>query len=277
MSQDTSAQSGRQDSSSEGIWQQVRLLSDAEFKRLEHLWNHHAAVLQAVFTSANADIVRLVDRELTSYRWWTSSYGWMPNCPLASSPRFWAMARDPKRGEQVWDEIKTIWGPDALRGVWPAVLTLYPHRGLMRRLPLRTLGPVGHEYCAIGYAPHLSRWLVEVRCLVGDLVRVAERRREMARQAAPDEGGTPVVDPFAGLREFARNQLKGQERAVIEALCSAGGEMPIADLAVKGGIDWDNEVEGFRNAQKRLNPKLKKIGWTMVRHDNAANLKQIRG
>lgn len=86
-----------------------------------------------------------------------------------------------------------------------------------------------------------------------------------------------VADPYAALRAFARNRLKGQERAVMEALCDAGGELPIADLALKDGLDWDNEFEGFKNAQKRLNPKLKRIGWTLARQNNAAKLNQIRG
>jgi hypothetical protein len=87
----------------------------------------------------------------------------------------------------------------------------------------------------------------------------------------------PPADPFAGLRQFARNELKGQERAVIETLCDAGGELPITDLAVKEFVQWNEEFEGFKNAQKRLNPKLKRIGWTVARQSNAAKLIRIRG
>jgi len=87
------------------------------------------------------------------------------------------------------------------------------------------------------------------------------------------EGEKPGADdPFADLRRFARAQLKGQERAVIEALCDAGGELPIADLAVKDGVGWDDEFQGFKDAQRRLNPKLKPEGWRLERRNNAGFL-----
>jgi hypothetical protein len=84
-------------------------------------------------------------------------------------------------------------------------------------------------------------------------------------------------DPFAELREFARTKLKGQERAVIEALCDAGGELPIADLAVEDGVSWDDPVQGFKNAQRRLNRKLKLKGWRLERQNNAGFLKAVKG
>jgi hypothetical protein len=90
------------------------------------------------------------------------------------------------------------------------------------------------------------------------------------------EGEKPA-DPFAELRVFARTKLKGQERAVIEALCDAGGELPIADLAILDGVGWDDEFDGFKNAQKRLNPKLKRICWRLSRQNNAATLNRIQG
>jgi len=84
------------------------------------------------------------------------------------------------------------------------------------------------------------------------------------------DAGTPIPDAYAELRAFAHANLKGQERAVIEALCDAGGELPIADLAVKHGVDWDNPFQGYRNAQTRLKSRLKRCGWTLVRQSNAA-------
>ena len=87
-----------------------------------------------------------------------------------------------------------------------------------------------------------------------------------------NEGEKLLPDPFVGLLEFARTRLKGQERAVIEALCDAGGELPIADLAVLGGIGWDDPFQGFKDAQRRLNPKLKPEGWRLERRNNAGFL-----
>ncbi len=80
------------------------------------------------------------------------------------------------------------------------------------------------------------------------------------------------IDSFAELRKFAQDKLKGQERAVIEALCNAAGTLPIADLALKGGVGWDDPTQGFRNAQQRLSPKLKPLCYTLVRQDGAAKL-----
>lgn len=90
------------------------------------------------------------------------------------------------------------------------------------------------------------------------------------------EGKTPLPDPYAELRQFARTNLKGQERAVVDALCDAGGELLIADLAVAGGVGWDDPFSGFRNAQQRLNPKLKPLGWTLARQNNAAKLNPMK-
>lgn len=90
-----------------------------------------------------------------------------------------------------------------------------------------------------------------------------------------DEGGTAPADPYADLRRFARASLKGQERAVIETLCDAGGELPITDLALGGGVDWGGDsFQGFKNAQTRLSRKLKKIGWSLARRNNSALLRQ---
>jgi hypothetical protein len=88
------------------------------------------------------------------------------------------------------------------------------------------------------------------------------------------EAGKPPADPYADVRQFARTSLKGQERAVVEALCHAGGELPIADLTVREGICWNDAFQGFKDVQRRLNPKLKKLRppWRLHRHHNAAFL-----
>ncbi|HMP00939.1 MAG TPA: hypothetical protein PKC45_00430 [Gemmatales bacterium] len=115
---------------------------------------------------------------------------------------------------------------------------------------------------------------VQRECL--DALQRLPRAAEAASPAAEQgEGGTPPADPFADLRQYARAELKGQERAVIEALCDAGGELPIADLAVKRGVGWDDVNKGFESAQRRLNPKIKKQRWKLTRQNNAARLTDI--
>ncbi len=95
--------------------------------------------------------------------------------------------------------------------------------------------------------------------------------------ADPREEENNPADPFAELRGFAGSELKGQERAVVEALCAAGGVLPIPDLGVKTGVGWSDAFEGFKNAQKRLNKKLKRVRWTLARQDNAARLNRLWG
>jgi hypothetical protein len=93
------------------------------------------------------------------------------------------------------------------------------------------------------------------------------------------EGSNPPGDPpdkFAELLTFARDNLKGQERAVIEALCASNGELPIPDLAVKNGVNWEDAFKGFKNAQDRLNPKLKATGWKLTRLENKAKLTPMK-
>jgi hypothetical protein len=87
----------------------------------------------------------------------------------------------------------------------------------------------------------------------------------------------PAAGPYPGLRRFAGNKLKGQERAVIEALCGAGGKLRIADLAGKEGVGWNDTFQGFKDVQRRLNPKLKPLGWVLARQDNEARLVTIVG
>ncbi|MFO0847312.1 MAG: hypothetical protein U0871_01960 [Gemmataceae bacterium] len=88
-------------------------------------------------------------------------------------------------------------------------------------------------------------------------------------KAGVDDKGP--VDRFSALRAFAASRpLIGIERAVVDALCDAGGELKIADLGVKDGADFNNPFEQFRGAQRRLNPKLKPQGWKLKRCNNAA-------
>jgi hypothetical protein len=86
------------------------------------------------------------------------------------------------------------------------------------------------------------------------------------------EGVNAVADRYADIRQFARSNLKGQERAVVEALCDARGELPIPDLAVKDGVGWGDPFQGFKDVKRRLAPKLKRRGLRLERHDNSARL-----
>ena len=86
-----------------------------------------------------------------------------------------------------------------------------------------------------------------------------------------------IPDPYAVLRRFALTGLKGQERAVIDALCDAGGELLVANLAVRDGVGWEDPFQGFKDAQRRLNPKLMSKGWRVSRRNNAGVLVALGG
>jgi hypothetical protein len=95
----------------------------------------------------------------------------------------------------------------------------------------------------------------------------------------PQEDTSPTDPPneFADLLTFARDKpLIGKELAVIEALCRSKGTLPIADLAIKKGVNWEDPKQGFKDVQRRLKPKLKRLGWDLVRQSNAANLIRLK-
>lgn len=98
-------------------------------------------------------------------------------------------------------------------------------------------------------------------------------------EANAAEGGKPgtvakpesPADPFAELRQFARTELKGQERAVIEALCDAAGELPLTD--VKALCNWQDPIESAWNSLRmRTNKKLELQGWKVITRGRSARL-----
>jgi hypothetical protein len=95
------------------------------------------------------------------------------------------------------------------------------------------------------------------------------------------EGGSTAANPgpadkWQRLRDFAGSELRGMERAVVEALCDAGGELRLEELAFCRGVNWrDLFRQKFKNVQHRLNrkPKFVQCGFALVRRDNRAILR----
>jgi hypothetical protein len=89
-------------------------------------------------------------------------------------------------------------------------------------------------------------------------------------ESAQGEGGKPVADGFADLRRLARD-LSKQERAFVEALCDAGGELSLVD--VKTLCDWQDPIESAWNSLRtRLNKKLESHGWKVTTKGRAARI-----
>ena len=141
-------------------------------------------------------------------------------------------------------------------------------QGRLVRIENAASGPLAVDLAKCSAAPEIAQAFAAAFAEIPKAKQATEAVGNKAEKPGAD-------DPFADLRRFARTKLKGQERAVIEALCDAGGELPIADLAVKDGVDWNDEFDGFKNAQRRLNPKLKRICWRLSRQSNAATLDRI--
>lgn len=136
------------------------------------------------------------------------------------------------------------------------------------------------------------KWLANLVMESTSLVKQREHRTllvtalrhylELRGHVIPDDPGpgeadkTPP-DAYTEVRQFARAQLKGIERALIEALCDADGELPLADLAFKTGVDWEDPVQNFAGAQRRLKPKLHPLGWELRRRNNGGILRRYSG
>jgi hypothetical protein len=111
-----------------------------------------------------------------------------------------------------------------------------------------------------------------------DFARIEDKANEMAKKTHDtrsrrpvDAEPTPADDPYKALREFASKNLIGKERNVIEILCENKGQMRLANLGLKRGLDWVSET-GFKDARRRLNPKLKPMGWKLERRKGNAHL-----
>jgi hypothetical protein len=103
------------------------------------------------------------------------------------------------------------------------------------------------------------------------------RRVQSSTQAMASIQLVPAEEniPYDLLMHFARTELVGKERAVIEALCEAGGRILKSSLGVKQGVDWDDADEGFRNAQRRLNPKIQPLGYRLESEKPYVTLRTI--
>ena len=91
-------------------------------------------------------------------------------------------------------------------------------------------------------------------------------------------GGSPPADPdpFADVRAFANDELTGKERRVVLALADAGGVLPLSELAVADGVDWNwPAVNAWNSLRHRVNAKLDGAGWVLGRRDNAARLERV--
>jgi hypothetical protein len=164
------------------------------------------------------------------------------------------------------------------RGFFDGRPRLMPDGRISRREPVRGQGKLERMTLVNSSAAppgvNIANWGDGAKAFAAAFAELIKSHAAPPAATQQGEGENPKTpdDPYADLRDFARSKLKGQERAVIEALCDAGGELPIADLAVVDGVGWDDPFQGFKGAQRRLNPKLKPKGWRLERRNNAGFL-----
>jgi hypothetical protein len=117
----------------------------------------------------------------------------------------------------------------------------------------------------------------------GDSMRrtAGDQRAESRGNSQPNQRAAVTVNPvqaldiWQDLREFAASHLRGVERRVVELVINGNGTCRINVIASDGAVGWENPGDNFNSTKSRLNPKLKKIGYTLYRHDNEARLKCI--
>jgi hypothetical protein len=83
---------------------------------------------------------------------------------------------------------------------------------------------------------------------------------------------------FYDLRDFARSDLKGKQRRIVELLCDNDGEVPLAilasDPAIRWKKPWDNSY-GKAQGQIRLKLRAANIRFYLSRVDNSATLRTL--
>jgi hypothetical protein len=119
----------------------------------------------------------------------------------------------------------------------------------------------------------VSQWLVEADA---KLKSDAATASPVAKGVSKIEPVTPLVDAYTELRQFADDELPTLQRAVVMALCDAKGRLPLEDLALCKGVDWDDAVAGWKNVKRKLDPKLNKRKFKLYRKRNCAFLRPIK-
>jgi hypothetical protein len=123
-------------------------------------------------------------------------------------------------------------------------------------------------------------WLKAVEAELADLESVATPLSKIITPA-PTATPTPPTaltsatpDPFAALRQFAHDHLKGQQRRVLTALCDSDGVLGLEMVQTICG--WLPPIESSWNSlRSALNQKLRSHGWQIRTFDRTARLVSI--
>lgn len=125
--------------------------------------------------------------------------------------------------------------------------------------------------------PDDDRTTYEPRTLALAVRSVVSGLMAMDSGSSPARDEKKTDDPFADLREFARDELVKLQKAIVLTLISHDGPVPIEDLPMLLDHEWDDAEEGYKGLAKHVNPKIKSLGWKIARLDSAARLVKIKG
>jgi hypothetical protein len=249
---------------------------------LKSLWDQYLSVYQSIFPPedihsrhtafrlANDARIELLKSGSTDEHAICAAHKWLENAGLLPVP--WPA---PREGEEpcAWYEHDSKVLEEYYSVRHGLITTLTRLRQTIPDYVLRREDYVSHPW-PIGSNPFT---VGDLYCLIQKATPLAEKPSDSsAGQAGNRKGGLVKSHPetLSALLIAAQKDLglKGQERAVVEHLCNAGGELPISDLAHMEGVDWSDPIQGFKNLQRRLLPKLKPFGWELRRQNNTARL-----
>jgi hypothetical protein len=83
---------------------------------------------------------------------------------------------------------------------------------------------------------------------------------------------------FYALGNWAKEDLKGKQRRIIELLIEENGEMLLADLAIDSQVSWhDPYSDQWNSIRRQLNLKLtaKRLPWRLNTKSKHATLTKI--
>jgi hypothetical protein len=116
----------------------------------------------------------------------------------------------------------------------------------------------------------------ELRSRVEDFLALqGEDLAKLVANASDDAYGSAQAT-YRELLQFAKDNMKGGERRIVELVCQNSGECLLANLAADSQIQWSTPYDdAFNSARTRINDKLNagSIPWRLVRKHNKATLR----
>jgi hypothetical protein len=159
-------------------------------------------------------------------------------------------------------------------------------RGLLANVknrPKRDLSKKRQDELRLSVNEALERTLQGLRLVEETIKQEDKRDRRLKKNTALANGvvefplGVRAIrDEFRPPWQFADKHMKGIEQRIVQLVCERNGACPLADLAIDPAIEWDMPCDGvFNTTSRRINLKLKKLGWKLYRGQNAAKFAKI--